>query len=70
MKFHIKNTTHRTKAFKVWGGTEDVLPGKERVIDIEGDVTDEFIERMAAGGVEMKPAGKVKAEPATAQKPE
>ena len=55
MNFKIKNGYHRTQAFKVFGGSEDVKPGETKVIDIEGDVSEDFIDRMKARGVKMTP---------------
>lgn len=56
MKFEITNGSYRTKAFKVFGGTEDVRPGETKTVDVEVDVTEEFIDRMKRDGVAMKPA--------------
>lgn len=52
--YRIVNNTHRTKAFKVHGGTEDVLPGKERTINLSVELTDEFVASQARTGVKIE----------------
>lgn len=53
-KFKITNGSFRAKAFKVHGGTEEVLPGKTRTIDVKGGLTDEFIEQQGLLGVKIE----------------
>lgn len=53
-KYKIHNGSFRTKAFKVHGGTEDVLPGKTRTIDVQGGLTPEFITKQGALGVKIE----------------
>ncbi|MEC5289391.1 MULTISPECIES: hypothetical protein [unclassified Aurantimonas] len=73
MKYHIKNPTHRAKAFKVHGGMEEIGPKSEGTVDVTGDLTDEFISLQALEGVIITPVGDetgkapAKAEPAKAE---
>lgn len=54
MKYLIKNSATRGKAFKVFGGMSVVRAGAEKVVDIEMDLTDAFVEKMKADGVSME----------------
>lgn len=56
MRYRIDNGSTRGKAFKVFGGTEVVKAGEEKTVDLEGEVTETFIEKMKAGGVLMRRA--------------
>jgi|GEM_PF-5000296 hypothetical protein len=64
MEYHIKNPTHRAKAFKVHGGLEEVGPKSEGTIDVKGGLTDEFISLQALEGVVITPVGGEADEPA------
>lgn len=51
MKYTIKNTTHRGKAFKVHGGMEIVKAGKTAVVDCQNELTDTQIAGFKDTGV-------------------
>lgn len=44
----ITNGTTRTKAFKVFGGTEDVKPNETRVLELEVSDSEAFARKMQA----------------------
>lgn len=56
MKYRIKNTTHRGKAFKVVGGMAVVGAGKTEAVDCKHEMSDEKIAELALTGVHIKKA--------------
>lgn len=56
-KYEITNGYHRVQAFKVFGGTADVKPGETKTLDVEADLSEEFLELMKSRGVQMKALG-------------
>lgn len=56
MKYRIENNSTFAKAFKVFGGTHDVATGTTEIVDVEGELSDAFIETQAAKGCVIEPA--------------
>lgn len=67
--YKIENNSPRGKAFKVFGGVEEVKVGETRTLDLEYELADEQIEAFARDDVKITKASAAKPGKSEEEKP-